>query len=169
VALDVPLHALAAAADSVCVALSKALGAPVGSVLAGSAAFVAQATHVRKMLGGGMRQAGVLAAAGLVALEDWEQRLARDHARARALARRLATVPGLAVDPQAVTTNIVLCGLEPPLVAAELADELLARGLACSATARHELRFVVHGQIGDAEVERLAEGLAGELGRFASP
>jgi threonine aldolase len=161
VALDLPPAALAADADSVCVALSKGLGAPVGSLLAGTAEFVAAARRARKLLGGGMRQAGVLAAAALVALDGWEQRLAEDHRRAARLARRLAGVRGLVVDPDAVVTNIVMCELEPGLApAAEIADWLLVRGVACSTTSERGLRFVVHGQIGDAEVERLGDALA---------
>jgi threonine aldolase len=160
-ALDVEPAALAADADSVCFALSKALGAPAGSVLAGSAEFIDRARHVRKMLGGGMRQAGVLAAAALVALEDWRPRLTEDHQRAERLARRLAAIPGVVVDPDAVTTNIVLCGLDPTgAPAAEVADWLLVRGIACSTTSAYGLRFVVHHQIGDLEVGRLVEGLA---------
>jgi threonine aldolase len=161
VALDLPPAALAADADSVCFALSKGLGAPVGSLLAGTAEFVAEARRIRKLLGGGMRQAGVLAAAGMVALDGWEHRLAEDHRRAVRLAQRLAGLPGVVVDPDEVETNIVLCELDPAGVpAADLADWLLVRGIACSTTSAHGLRFVVHGQIGDLEIERLGDGLA---------
>jgi threonine aldolase len=159
VALDVPPSALAAAADSVCFALSKGLGAPVGSLLAGTEAFVALARRARKLLGGGMRQAGVLAAAGMVALDGWEERLAEDHRRAAGLARRLAGLPG--VDVSEPETNIVVCRLRPGAPSAPaLVEWLLARGLACSAPAADALRFVVHRQIGDNEVERLADALA---------
>ena len=163
VALDLPPSALAETADSVCFALSKGLGAPVGSLLLGSAEFVAGARRMRKMLGGGMRQAGVLAAAGLVALEGWEARLADDHRRAVALAQRLAALPGVAVDPGAVRTNIVLCDVSG-VGAADVADALLVRGISCSTTSPRGLRFVVHGQIGDREVERLAASMAEALG-----
>jgi threonine aldolase len=170
VALDVPPQALVADADSVCIALSKALGAPVGSLLAGSAEFEGDARRMRKMLGGGMRQAGVLAAAGLVALDGWEQRLAEDHRRAVALARRLTSVPGAIVDPDAVETNIVLCELDPAGIgAAELLEWLLVRGISCSATSRHGVRFVVHGQIGDLDVERLAGAMTEALQPPGSP
>ena len=151
---------MAAGADSVCVCLSKGLGAPVGSLLLGHAAFVAQARRMRKVLGGGMRQAGVFAAAGLVALDGWRERLADDHRRARALAQRLAELPGLHVEPDAVVTNIVFCDVQatgvPP---AALVERLLACGVACSATPT-SLRFVLHHQIGDAEVDLLARALA---------
>jgi threonine aldolase len=154
VALELPPSALASVADSVCFALSKALGAPVGSLLLGSADFVRRARHMRKMLGGGMRQAGVLAAAGLVALDGWEARLAGDHARASELARRLAAVPGVAAD--AGPTNIVLCDVSKTQIgAAELADRLLARHIACSVASPERLRFVLHHQIGEPEVAAL--------------
>jgi threonine aldolase len=168
VALDLPPDALVETADSVCFALSKGLGAPVGSLLLGSGEFVAGARRMRKMLGGGMRQAGVLAAAGLVALDGWRTRLADDHRRAVALAERLARLPGVAVDPAAVTTNIVVCDVgETSMGSAELVDALLVRGVSCSATSADRLRFVVHGQIGDREIERLAQAMADALGRRA--
>jgi threonine aldolase len=156
VALERPPRALAAAADSVCFALSKALGAPVGSVLLGTAEFAGRARRMRKMLGGGMRQAGVLAAAGLVALDDWERRLAADHRRAVDLARRLGAVPGLASDPAAVATNIVLCDVSGAGFAADrVAERLLAAGIACSVASRARLRFVLHHQIGEPEIAAL--------------
>jgi threonine aldolase len=160
VALDVPPSALAAAADSVCFALSKALGAPVGSLLLGGADFVHRARRMRKMLGGGMRQAGVLAAAGLIALDGWQQRLAADHRRSVELARRLAALPGIGADPAAVETNIVLCDTgRSGLGAGEIAERLLARRIACSVASAASLRFVVHHQIGDPELERLEAAL----------
>jgi threonine aldolase len=111
---------------------------------------------MRKMLGGGMRQAGVLAAAGLVALEGWEGRLAADHRRAVDLARRLGTVPGVAGDPDAVATNIVLCDVSGTGLAADrLAERLLAGRIACSVASPAELRFVLHHQIGEPEIAAL--------------
>lgn len=170
VALDVPPAALAADADSVCFALSKGLGAPAGSLLAGTEEFVAAARRIRKLLGGGMRQVGVLAAAGLVALDGWRQRLAEDHRRAARLAQRLASLPGVIVDPETIVTNIVFCELEPGgASAAELVEWLLVRGISCSATSAHGLRFVVHGQIGDLHVEGLVEALAEGLARALPP
>jgi len=157
VALEAEPAALAAGAHTVSFCLSKGLGAPVGSVLAGPAQTIALARRMRKLLGGGMRQAGVLAAAGLVALDGWRERLAADHRRAVALASRLATLPGLHVDPEAVATNIVFCDVAD---ARGLASRLLERGLACSASSATRLRFVLHHQIGDADVERLASELA---------
>lgn len=163
VALDVDPAVLAADADSVACCLSKGLGAPVGSLVAGSAALVARARRARKLLGGGMRQAGVLAAAGLVALDGWRERLAGDHRRARLLAERLASLPGIEVEPEAVETNIVLVRLGGGGDAWALADRLLDRGLACSASSATTLRFVLHHQISDADVERLAAVLADQL------
>lgn len=112
VALGTPPSVLASVADSVTFCLSKGLSAPVGSVVTGSAEFVARARRVRKMVGGGMRQAGVLAAAGLVALDTMVDRLAEDHANARRLAEGLAGLPGFSVDPDAIETNIVYVELE---------------------------------------------------------
>jgi threonine aldolase len=108
VALRRPAADFARVVDSVTFCVSKGLGAPVGSVVCGSADFILRARRVRKMLGGGMRQAGVIAAAGIVALERMVDRLAEDHAHARALAEGLAKRPGLAVDLDSVQTNIVI-------------------------------------------------------------
>ena len=121
VALGVPVATLAQPFDTVSVCLSKGLGAPVGSVLVGAKAAIARARRLRKMLGGGMRQAGILAAAGLYALEHNVERLAQDHANARALAEGLAKLPGLTVTPP--DTNIVFVGVEAsvgPALAAHL-------------------------------------------------
>jgi threonine aldolase len=126
VALRVPAAALAAPVDSVSVCLSKGLGAPVGSILCGSEDYIERARRWRKLLGGGMRQAGVLAAAGLVALEDNVERLAEDHANARLLAEGLADVPGVAVDPLVVQTNMVFFsvpGADHRALVARLAEQ----------------------------------------------
>jgi threonine aldolase len=107
VALGIPADRLAAEADSVSFCLSKGLAAPVGSVVCGDRDFILKARRVRKVLGGGMRQAGVLAAAGIVALNEMVERLADDHANARKLAEGLAEMPGLSIDPSTVKTDIV--------------------------------------------------------------
>jgi threonine aldolase len=107
VALDVPVATLAAEADSVMFCLSKGLSAPVGSMLCGTRAFIAQARRMRKLLGGGMRQAGILAAAGLLGLTEMVDRLAEDHANARRLAAGLGDIPGLALDPEEIESNMV--------------------------------------------------------------
>ena len=112
VALGAPPSELASVADSVTFCLSKGLSAPVGSVVVGAAEFIARARRIRKMAGGGLRQGGVLAAAGLVALDTMVDRLAEDHANARRLAEGLAGLPGFIVDPSTIETNIVYVELE---------------------------------------------------------
>lgn len=154
VALGVPASELAGPADSVCIALSKGLSAPVGSVLAGSAEFIARARRARKMLGGGMRQAGVIAAAGLVALRTGISRLADDHARARLLAKGLAEVEGLTVA--GVQTNFVMIDTQGlGLTAEQLVAELKKRDIRASARPPYTVRFVTHRLIGDPEVAQL--------------
>jgi len=160
VALNVPVGRLAADADSICFALSKGLSAPVGSVLAGSATFVERARRIRKMLGGSMRQAGVLAAAGIVALQKGIDRLAEDHQRARQLAWRLVDIRGLRVNPQEVETNMVLIdSSDSGLRAEQIVAALKARGIRASARPPYVVRFVTHRQIGEAEVDILAQAL----------
>ncbi|RLN58857.1 hypothetical protein BBJ28_00010766 [Nothophytophthora sp. Chile5] len=113
VALGVPMAELVAGADSVSLCLSKGLGAPVGSILAGSEEFIYKAKRLRKSLGGGMRQAGVIAAAGLFALENQFDRLAEDHTNAKELAHGLANIPGIEIRPEDVETNILFFKLAP--------------------------------------------------------
>jgi threonine aldolase len=152
---------LARGCDTVMFCLSKGLAAPVGSLLVGEADLVAEARRVRKMLGGGMRQAGVLAAAGLVALRDMVPRLAEDHARAQRLAAGLAALPAVDLDPARVRTNILVFRLRPERVpgpaAAPAAERfvaaLRARGVLCSAFGATEVRMVTHYEIGDGEVD----------------
>jgi threonine aldolase len=107
VALGADPKDLAAEADSISFCLSKGLGAPVGSVVCGSQEFINKARRVRKVLGGGMRQAGILAAAGIVALNEMVDRLAEDHANAKKLAVGLAEIPGISIEPDQIPTNIV--------------------------------------------------------------
>jgi threonine aldolase len=128
VALGLPAAEVASVADSVSFCLSKGLSCPVGSVVCGDRNFIARARRVRKMLGGGMRQAGIMAAAGLVALETMVDRLADDHANARRLAAGLAGLPGVVVDPSTIETNIVYAELEDGH-GPEMAEELKARGV----------------------------------------
>lgn len=157
VALGVPAPELCAPADSVMFCLSKGLGAPVGSLVCGSAAFAAEARHARKALGGGMRQAGVLAAAGLIALSEGRGRLAEDHENARLLAEGLAGLPGLVVDPGAVQTNIVMARLagSPPLMSAPAFAQALAEaGVKCNAIGADRLRFVTHRDVSRADCHR---------------
>lgn len=158
VASGVPLHAITKHFDSVSVCLSKGLGAPAGSVLCGSAAFIARAHRVRKMVGGGMRQSGILAAAGLHALDHHVQRLADDHALARRLADGLAALPGMQVTPP--HTNIVFAEVAGGRGAALLAH-LAARGVL--ATGLIGLRFVTHLDVDAAGIDRAIAAAAESL------
>jgi threonine aldolase len=131
------------------------LAAPVGSVVAGTREFIARARRNRKVVGGGMRQAGILAAAGIVALEEMVDRLAEDHAHAQLLAEGLAQVPGLAVDLARVQTNIVYFELlRPDMTPAQLASALDARGVRLLPSGGRSLRAVTHYQVSDADIER---------------
>jgi len=153
-ALGVPASRLARNADSVMFCLSKALSAPVGSILAGSAEFIARARRARKVLGGGMRQAGVLAAAGLVALETMVDRLGEDHRLARRLAEGLHDVPGLVVDPSQVETNIVAVSLESSGSSASSVVDLLAQGgVLANASGPFTIRLVTHKDVGPADID----------------
>lgn len=153
VALGVPPASITERVDSVQFCLSKGLGAPVGSMVAGDAGFVGRVRRIRKMLGGGMRQAGVLAAAGLVALADYE-RLAEDHANARRLADGLAHISGVEVDPAAVSTNIVMFRVSDPRFTWRTFAEAVARlGLAVGELGHGRLRAVTHRRVSAADVD----------------
>ncbi|MDR7523111.1 MAG: low-specificity L-threonine aldolase [Armatimonadota bacterium] len=146
VALGVPAARLAAAADSVTFCLSKGLSAPVGSVLCGPRPFIAQARRFRKMVGGGMRQAGVLAAAGIVALEEMVERLADDHRLARRLAEALVGIPGLEIDLARVQTNMVrirVSGRDARAVATALGEH----GVRVGVVDASHLRLVTHRHV----------------------
>jgi threonine aldolase len=161
VALGVTPAALAAPFDTASLCFSKGLGAPVGSVIAGSAAHVHRAHRLRKMMGGGMRQAGVLAAAALYALEHNLERLAEDHRNARLLGERLAEIPGLVVDVAALETNILMVDLGPALPPGEpFVRALRDRGVLCLAIAPRRLRLVTHLDVSRADCERAAAAFA---------
>lgn len=138
--------------DSISVCLSKGLGAPVGSVLLGSNKFIHQARRMRKLMGGGMRQAGYLAAAGLYALEHNVARLAKDHAKAAALASALADAPWCS-SVVAPDTNIVICHTRPGLSAAAAVKHLHGHGVLASAMGPNLVRFVTHLDISKAQLE----------------
>jgi threonine aldolase len=140
--------------DSVLFCLSKGLGAPVGSLLCGTTGFIEEARVVRKRLGGGMRQVGVLAAAGRVALRDNVARLALDHARARRLAEALVGRPGLRIDPADVETNIVIAEVDPPEATTRWLAHLRDGGVLAGTMGRGRLRFVTHLDVDDAGLER---------------
>ena len=148
VALDVKVDQLAAEADSVSFCLSKGLAAPVGSVVCGSRDFVFQARRARKVLGGGMRQAGVLAAAGIVALNEMVDRLADDHANARKLADGLAEIPGLSIDPALIKTDIVYFEVKrDDMTVAELVKRLEDQGVRMLPVGPGHIRAVTHYHI----------------------
>lgn len=163
-ALGVPLSEVCAGFGSASLCLSKGLAAPVGTVLLGPKAFIREAHRYRKLLGGGMRQAGVLAAAGLVAVEEMSARLTEDHGRARALAEGLVKL-GVSVDLEAVQTNMVYLTVPD---APALAERLARAGVLCGALGPHSIRMVTHYEIRDADIARalgaveacLAEGAA---------
>ncbi len=163
VALGVPAREIAATADTVMVCLSKGLSAPIGSLLLGPADFIAEARRARKVLGGGMRQAGIIAAAGIVALTQMVDRLADDHARARRLAEALATMPGLRVDLARVHTNMVYVDLEPPRTAAQLARALAHQGVRVHPVGPRRLRLVTHYGIEDEHIAAAIDAFAAVL------
>ncbi len=164
VALGVEPSELARFADTLTFCLSKGLSAPVGSVLVGSAAVIAEARRYRKMVGGGMRQAGVLAAAGLIGLRDGVSRLADDHRRARRLAEGLACIPGVTIDLATVQTNIVRFDVSRlGYTTAGFAEALRRHGVSVSGgAAPGGVRMVVHRHIDDQGVDE-ALAAAGEL------
>lgn len=152
-ALGEPVAALARPADSVMFCLSKGLGAPVGSMLLGSRAFIDEARVWRKILGGGMRQAGVLAAAGLIALEESPKLLHKDHANARRLAEGLAELDGIKIDPEEVITNIVLFDVsETGIAADEICARLKERNVLASGFGS-SIRMVTHYDVSGADIE----------------
>lgn len=156
IACAVPARRVARGFDSVSVCLSKGLGAPVGSVLLGSEAFIGSARRWRKMLGGGLRQAGILAAAGLHALDHHVERLADDHARARRLADGLAALPVFEGRPPRCATSMVFLDL-PGATRAAFARHLAGQGILIGGTGR----LVLHLDVDDAGVERLLAAAAG--------
>ena len=166
VALKRPARDFVRDIDSVTFCVSKGLAAPVGSVICGSSEVVARARRVRKMLGGGMRQAGVIAAAGIVALERMVDRLAEDHANARALAEGVARLPGLSVDLASVQTNIVIFGVErggaaaSAAATAELVAGCAARKVKIHAIGPSSIRCVTHKDVDAEDIARTLDAVA---------
>jgi threonine aldolase len=159
---------LARPADSVMFCLSKGLGAPVGSMLLGTRAFIDEARAVRKMLGGGMRQAGVLAAAGLIALDESPKGLPEDHANARVLAEGLAELPGIKIDPERVVTNIVIFEVsDTGLTADGICAQLRERGVLASGFGS-SIRMVTHYDVSRADIETALRELRSVLGARTS-
>lgn len=161
VALGVDVKALAADADSVSFCLSKGLAAPIGSLVCGTRAFIQQARRNRKLLGGGMRQVGVIAAAGIVALEQMVTRLAEDHAHAQRLAAGLNQIPGLRADAAATRTNIVMFDLlRPDLTPAQLAAACDAVGVRVFPAGGRRLRAVTHYEISGEDINEALQRVA---------
>ena len=154
VALGRPARDFTRDVDSVTFCVSKGLGAPVGSVVCGGAAVVGRARRIRKMLGGGMRQAGVIAAAGIVALERMVDRLAEDHVNARRLAEGLAGLPSLSIDLTSVQTNIVIVRVDRPGGVDELAKGCAARKVKIHAMSPTSIRCVTHKDVDADDIGR---------------
>jgi threonine aldolase len=158
-ALGTTAAKLSAGCDTVMFCLSKGLGAPVGSILAGEADAMTEARRIRKMFGGGMRQAGIIAAAGLVALDEVLPILAEDNRRANTLAVGLAAIPAIDLDPETVETNIVFFSLadDAPMDAGALAARLAEEGVLCHPLGGDSIRMVTHYHISDDDISQAIE------------
>ncbi|BCW94455.1 MAG: threonine aldolase [Thermoanaerobaculum sp.] len=172
-ALGTTAAELARGCDSVMFCLSKGLAAPVGSMLVGDADFIAEARRVRKLFGGGMRQVGVLAAAGIVALTTMVERLVEDHRRAKRLAEGLAELPGVVLDPERIQTNIVVFRLARPDLPgdetlppnARFVAAMKEHGVLCGAFGKEEVRMVTHYHITDPDVDHALAAARTVLGK----
>jgi threonine aldolase len=161
IAQSVPVADLCRGFDTVAVCLSKGLGAPVGSLVVGTKDRIHQAHRLRKMLGGGMRQAGILAAAGLYALEHHVDRLVDDHRRAQQLGEALGAIAGISVDSDAIDTNIVMADIDDDRMSAEeLVAAAGARGVLFSSVGRQRIRLVTHLDIDDDALARACTTVA---------
>jgi len=164
VALGVPPARLVQEADSISACLSKGLAAPVGSVVAGSKEFIRKARRNRKVAGGGMRQAGILAAAGIVALTEMYERLGEDHHHAWSLAGGISTIDGLSANPAVVETNILVVTVEDAALPAEqVAASLAERGVLVNALDDHRIRVVTNYHVTTADVERALDLFEGVM------
>jgi len=166
IALGVEARAFAQYADSISFCLSKGLSAPVGSLICGTREFIARARRNRKMVGGGMRQAGILAATGIVALETMIERLADDHAHAKYLAEQLADIPGIALEPARVKTNIVFFDLRDSITASQLAERLARDNVLIGATGKSRVRVVTHYGIERADIDAAVNAIRTNLTGF---
>jgi len=164
IATGVEAHRYAAPFDSVWIDLSKGLGCPVGGVLAGSAAFIAEATVWKHRFGGAMRQAGILAAAGLYALDHNIERLANDHENARAFASRLAALPGVSLQNREIETNLVFFDVSGTgLTAPEISSQLRKQGVRIGVESKYLMRAVFHLDVRAEAVGLAADALAHAL------
>jgi threonine aldolase len=164
-AQGVPARVLAEPANSITFCLSKGLSAPVGSILCGSRAFIHQAHRIRKQLGGGMRQAGILAAAGIVALETMVDRLTEDHTRAKRLAQGLAAIPGIELEPGTPYTNMIFAGLSDQVLleTRDVVQRLAEQGVRVGVVGKRRFRMVLHYWIDDAGVARTLQAFKSAL------
>ncbi len=168
-ALGIPVDTLTAKADTVMFCLSKGLGAPVGSMLVGSAKLIDRGRIYRKALGGGMRQAGILAAAGLIALEKGPQRLANDHANAKFLAEGLSRIPGFKIDPAKVHTNIVICDITTTgMNSGEMSCLLAGQQVLANGVGPDQIRFVTHIDVTREQCAQALEIVASVIGEQAA-
>jgi len=159
VALNVPVTDLTNTVDSVCFCVSKGLSAPIGSLLCGSQDFVDRARKYRKMLGGGMRQAGVIAAAGIVAIQKMVPRLTEDHANAQRLAKGLADTPGIIINPEVIKTNIVIFNTSGKITADEFIRQMGTRQVKFSGGGQR-VRAVTHRMISEADVDKAIDRIS---------
>ena len=160
VALDIPASELAKPVDSVCLCLSKGLSAPVGSLLCGTNEFVEKTRKWRKMIGGGMRQAGVIAAAGIVALQEMVSRLAEDHTNAKRLADGLSHIPGITVRPERTQTNIVMFESPSDVPVSEFIRQLDIRGIKIGHRGGLRFRAVTHRMVTEADIDEVLKHIS---------
>jgi len=164
-ALGVEVSDLVAPVDTLQLCFSKGLGAPVGSMICGPADFIEETRRVRKLFGGGMRQAGVIAAAAEVALQETPPRLAEDHANARLIAETLAELPGISIDLETVQTNMLYFAVDrEDLTATGLCDALIAWDIIAAPRDEREIRLVTHVQVTRSDAERVCAALREVLG-----
>lgn len=158
VALNIPVTEFTSHADTVMFCLSKSLGAPVGSIVAGNQVLIEKARRMRKMLGGGMRQCGMLAAAGLLAIRGGISRLPEDHQNARKLAKGLSTIPQIRIDMNQVQTNFVMLDVQPSgMTAEQMSKALKSRGIKVSSRPPYTIRMVTHRNITPPMIEEVIE------------
>ena len=168
IALGVPACTLAQNSDSIGLCLSKGLSAPVGSLLCGNKDFIERARRFRKMLGGGMRQAGIIAAAGIVALETMVDRLAEDHANARRLAQGLAGIEGITLDQDDVPTNIVMFHLSPESSVVEFVEGLERAGVKIGLRDGRPFRAVTHRMVSSSDIDEALTSIEAVCRRLRS-
>ncbi len=159
VASEVPAHKIAQYADSVMFSLSKGLACPVGSLLCGPENFIKEARRVRKRFGGGMRQVGILAAAGLIALDTMIDRLHEDHERAQKIAQAIAEIDGMEIQLDKIQTNIVIFSIERKFTSSSFCDALKNEGILAIPISSKEIRMVTHYHITDEDVQRVIDAI----------